>query len=278
MFSAFDRISDHFGIHKVRGHRSGAGSPMAAVQVEIIGDAYFAVGGCPTEVEDHSERCAAAAIDMLSVCAGARKLPAAGRRWWSCATQVIPLLSRVAQDSSIGMRLGMHCGSVVAGATARRIFIALALVTRRFAPRRDYWREGSALPPLRTQCGCRCVTDFCGMVCGLHTLRCVSAMEMESSGVVGRAHISAGGCAVRTLRSLLEQSAVCVDVLVVCAAALRKLRARQRERLGAAQSDLEGPVPRVPAILLDAAGVFGAAARIDVLSVSWQASSATSIL
>lgn len=35
------------------------------MQVEIIGDAYFAVGGCPDRCEDHAERCAAAAAEML---------------------------------------------------------------------------------------------------------------------------------------------------------------------------------------------------------------------
>lgn len=36
-------------------------------QVEIIGDAYFVVGGCPTECDDHAERIAAFGMKMLQV-------------------------------------------------------------------------------------------------------------------------------------------------------------------------------------------------------------------
>lgn len=63
------------------------------MQVEIIGDAYFAVGGVPTEMEDHAERCAAAAVDMQAV---------------------MPLLSQMAR-ADIQMRAGLHTGAVTAG-------------------------------------------------------------------------------------------------------------------------------------------------------------------
>lgn len=42
MFSTFDRILEKFGLQKV----------------EVLGDAFFVVGGCPTPTDDHAERCA----------------------------------------------------------------------------------------------------------------------------------------------------------------------------------------------------------------------------
>lgn len=57
------------------------------------GDAYFVVGGCPTSCPDHLERCANAALEML---------------------QVMPALRTMA-GADIRMRVGIHCGPVVAG-------------------------------------------------------------------------------------------------------------------------------------------------------------------
>ena len=62
--------------------------------MEIIGDAYFVVGGCPEESEDHAERCAAAALEML---------------------EVMPVLREIANNDAIQMRVGIHCGPTIAG-------------------------------------------------------------------------------------------------------------------------------------------------------------------
>ena len=62
-------------------------------KVEIIGDAYFVVAGCPEACEDQAERAAAAALEMLDV---------------------MPLLREIAK-ADIRMRVGMHCGPTVAG-------------------------------------------------------------------------------------------------------------------------------------------------------------------
>lgn len=73
----FDEVTIKYGLYKV----------------EIIGDAYFVVGGCPEQCDDHAERCAAAALEMLDF---------------------MPLLREIA-NADISMRVGMHCGPTIAG-------------------------------------------------------------------------------------------------------------------------------------------------------------------
>ena len=77
MFSTFDRILDKYGIHKV----------------EVLGDAFFVVGGCPIACDDHAERCVNAALEMLAH---------------------MPVL-RVFAGADISMRVGVHTGPVMAG-------------------------------------------------------------------------------------------------------------------------------------------------------------------
>jgi class 3 adenylate cyclase len=77
MFSTFDRILDKYGIRKV----------------EVLGDAFFVVGGCPVPIDDHAERCINAALEMQ---------------------MHMPILRRFA-GADISMRVGIHSGPVVAG-------------------------------------------------------------------------------------------------------------------------------------------------------------------
>eukprot|EP01138_Halocafeteria_seosinensis_P007366 gb/GECG01007530.1/.p1 GENE.gb/GECG01007530.1/~~gb/GECG01007530.1/.p1 ORF type:complete len:1985 (+),score=231.08 gb/GECG01007530.1/:1-5955(+) len=82
MFSTFDRITHKYGIQKI----------------EIIGDAYFCVAGCPTFVSDHAERCANAALEML---------------------YFMPRLRSVA-DADVRMRIGIHTGPAISGVVGRK--------------------------------------------------------------------------------------------------------------------------------------------------------------
>lgn len=78
MFTMFDKLTSVYGTHKV----------------EIIGDAYYVVAGCPEKCEDHAERILHMARDML---------------------HQLPTLRAAANDSSINIRIGVHTGPVVAG-------------------------------------------------------------------------------------------------------------------------------------------------------------------
>lgn len=78
MFSQFDRAAQKHGVYKV----------------EIIGDCYYCVGGCPDKTKDHAERVALLALDMLDF---------------------IPAIRAFAKNNDVNMRIGMHTGSVVAG-------------------------------------------------------------------------------------------------------------------------------------------------------------------
>ena len=78
MFSTFDRILDKYGIQKV----------------EVLGDAFFVVGGCPEPSTDHAERCVNAALEMQAH---------------------MPILRAFAGGADISMRVGVHTGPVVAG-------------------------------------------------------------------------------------------------------------------------------------------------------------------
>jgi class 3 adenylate cyclase len=77
MYTQFDLITDKYGLYKV----------------EIIGDAYFVVGGCPEPCEDSAERCTAAALELIGV---------------------MPVLREIA-GVDIRMRVGIHCGPTIAG-------------------------------------------------------------------------------------------------------------------------------------------------------------------
>eukprot|EP01138_Halocafeteria_seosinensis_P013676 gb/GECG01013967.1/.p1 GENE.gb/GECG01013967.1/~~gb/GECG01013967.1/.p1 ORF type:complete len:1888 (+),score=226.04 gb/GECG01013967.1/:1-5664(+) len=82
LFSTFDRVTHKYGIQKI----------------EVIGDAYFCVAGCPRGVPDHAERCANAAIEMLAF---------------------MPSLRRVA-GANIKMRVGIHSGPAIAGVVGKK--------------------------------------------------------------------------------------------------------------------------------------------------------------
>lgn len=77
MYTQFDLITDKYGLYKV----------------EIIGDAYFVVGGCPEPCDDSAERCTAAALELIGV---------------------MPVLREIA-GVDIRMRVGIHCGPSIAG-------------------------------------------------------------------------------------------------------------------------------------------------------------------
>ena len=82
MFVKFDDLADKHGCYKV----------------ETIGDAYVVVAGCPDECDDHAERIAAMAIDMVKVAQSTRS----------------PL-----DGEPIRIRIGMHSGPVRAGVVGR---------------------------------------------------------------------------------------------------------------------------------------------------------------
>jgi len=84
VFSAFDRLSDQYGLEKIK----------------TIGDAYMVVGGLPEPRADHAEAVAAMALDMLEEMAqlGAQS------------------------GKPLGIRIGMHIGPVIAGVIGEKKF------------------------------------------------------------------------------------------------------------------------------------------------------------
>ena len=85
VFTDFDGITEHRGLEKIK----------------TIGDAYMAVAGIPTPAVDHAGRAAHMALDMLDA------LDAFNQR----------------NGYALQMRIGIHCGAVVAGVIGRRKFI-----------------------------------------------------------------------------------------------------------------------------------------------------------
>ncbi len=90
IFSVFDRIVKEHGCEKIK----------------TIGDGYMAVAGAPTPCDDHAERLAKAAQEMLRTL----KLPEEAK-------------SYLPDHSDFGVRIGLHCGAVVAGVVGRERFV-----------------------------------------------------------------------------------------------------------------------------------------------------------
>jgi class 3 adenylate cyclase len=85
IFSAFDGLVDGYGLEKVK----------------TIGDAYMVVGGMSDPATDHTERVAGMALDL------AREI------------ERIDVATRL----GVALRIGIHCGPIVAGVIGRRKFI-----------------------------------------------------------------------------------------------------------------------------------------------------------
>jgi class 3 adenylate cyclase/uncharacterized protein HemY len=79
IFNTFDRLADRHGCEKIK----------------TIGDCYMVVAGLPERCDNHAERLALMALDMLK------------------AIQEFPAMAK--EGVSINMRIGIHSGSVVAG-------------------------------------------------------------------------------------------------------------------------------------------------------------------
>jgi len=85
IFTAFDRIGTKYGLEKIK----------------TIGDAYMAVCGVPEVFEDHQYRATQFAIE---------------------ASEVLETLDLGKQFKSLQIRIGLHCGSVVAGIIGEKKF------------------------------------------------------------------------------------------------------------------------------------------------------------
>jgi hypothetical protein len=82
LFSEFDNLCEQHGIEKIK----------------TIGDAYMAVCGVPSAVENHAERACRMALDMLRIHTNLMR----------------------SQDINLGIRIGLHSGPVVAGVIGRK--------------------------------------------------------------------------------------------------------------------------------------------------------------
>jgi len=89
MYKRFDAISDRYGLYKV----------------EIIGDAYFVVGGCPVPTKGHTEHVVRAAHEMLQTLPELRAV----------AHRIVLENDPSASVPDISIRVGVHVGPVVAG-------------------------------------------------------------------------------------------------------------------------------------------------------------------
>lgn len=84
IFSEFDKLVEKHGLEKIK----------------TIGDAYMAAGGIPEVIEDHASRIALMAIDAIKTI---DKLP-------------------LQADNRLSVRIGLHCGPVVAGVIGQKKF------------------------------------------------------------------------------------------------------------------------------------------------------------
>jgi class 3 adenylate cyclase len=84
LFSAFDKLAETYELEKIK----------------TIGDSYMVVGGVPTAIPEHAERCALMALDMIEV------LHHFNRR----------------NSTSLDVRIGINSGPVVAGIIGTRKF------------------------------------------------------------------------------------------------------------------------------------------------------------
>jgi class 3 adenylate cyclase len=82
LFSEFDNLCEQHGIEKIK----------------TIGDAYMAVCGVPSAVENHAERTCRMALDMLRIHTDMMR----------------------SQDINLRIRIGLHSGPVVAGVIGRK--------------------------------------------------------------------------------------------------------------------------------------------------------------
>jgi len=85
IFTAFDRIGTKYGLEKIK----------------TIGDAYMAVCGVPEQYEDHSLRTAKFALEIA---------------------EILPKLRLKERFEKLQIRIGLHCGGVVAGIIGERKF------------------------------------------------------------------------------------------------------------------------------------------------------------
>jgi class 3 adenylate cyclase len=90
IFSEFDHIIKKYGCEKIK----------------TIGDGYMAIAGAPVVCDDHAERMAGAAMDMLDVL----QLPEA-------------IHAHLPAGSRLQIRIGMHTGAVVAGVVGEDRFV-----------------------------------------------------------------------------------------------------------------------------------------------------------
>ena len=80
MYNKFDIITDRTNLYKV----------------EIIGDAYYCVGGCPTPSEDHAIKAAESALLML------------------VAIEDMKIEDPKLMEANVQIRIGVHTGPVIA--------------------------------------------------------------------------------------------------------------------------------------------------------------------
>jgi len=85
IFSRFDELAEKHGVEKIK----------------TIGDAYMAVSGVPTEREDHTRALINMALDMRHAMDGIRE----------------------ELDQNLEVRIGLHCGPVIAGVIGQKKFI-----------------------------------------------------------------------------------------------------------------------------------------------------------
>jgi class 3 adenylate cyclase len=88
------------------------------VIIEFLGDAILAVFGAPTELENHPERALRCAIAMREALAGFNaKMNAEGRAPWKKKGM-----------ESLGQRIGIHTGQVVAGNLGSKVRVKYAVI------------------------------------------------------------------------------------------------------------------------------------------------------